>query len=173
MNKKSNRFLVLTRYSDIAPFVEQVVSSADQNKNALGFFAASVFQEFARTEQLHVIAETSSNGAIYAGHLMFKCNRGKASVLQMFVAPTYRRCGAAKILLDNLKSHLTENGLISISARVAEDLTEANTFWEKQNFYVQRVAQGGTARKRTILVRCYELASPQLFASSGLSSANP
>ena len=173
MDKKSDRFSVLRSYPDIAPFVEQVVSSADQNKNALGFFAASVFQEFARSEQLYVVAETSSEEAIYAGHLMFKCNRGKASVLQMFIAPFFRRCGAAKILLDGLKSHLTDHGLISISARVAEDLIDANAFWEKQNFYVQRVAQGGTARKRTILVRCHELASPQLFASSGLSSTNP
>lgn len=173
MNKKSDLFSVLRSYPDIAPFVEQVVSSADQNKNALGFFAASVFQEFARSEQLYVVVETSTEEARYAGHLMFKCSRGKASVLQMFIAPPFRRCGAAKILLDGLKSHLTDHGLISISARVAEDLVDANAFWENQNFYVQRVAQGGTARKRMILVRCHELASPQLFVSSGLSSTNP
>ncbi|MDP3652908.1 MAG: GNAT family N-acetyltransferase [Rhodoferax sp.] len=173
MHKKSNQFLVLKNYQEIAPFVEQVVSSADQNKNSLGFFAASVFQEFARSEQMHVLVEKSFEETRYAGHLMFKCSRGKASVLQMFVAPLFRRCGAAKILLDGLKSHLTDHGLIFISARVAEDLIDANAFWESQSFYVQRVAQGGAVRKRQILVRCHELESPQLFASSGLSSTNP
>lgn len=173
MNKRSGRFLILSSFSDVDPFVEQVVSSADQNKNALGFFAASVFHEFARSEQLHVIVETGTADARYAGHLMFKCSRGKASVLQMFIDPAFRRCGAARMLLDGLKSHLTDHGLISIYARVAEDLTDANEFWENQNFYVQRVAQGGSTRKRVILVRCHELASPQLFPSSGLSSTNP
>jgi GNAT superfamily N-acetyltransferase len=173
MINKLDRFSVLKSYLQVAPFVEQVVIAADQNKNALGFFAASVFQEFARSEQLYVVTETNREKTTYAGHLMFKCSRSKASVLQMFVDPSCRRYGVAKMLLDGLKSHLTEHGFISISARVAEDLTEANAFWGKQDFYVQRVVLGGTARKRTILVRCHELASPQLFVSSGLSSTNP
>lgn len=168
-----DKFSVLSRYPDIAPFIDQVVAAADKNKNALGFFATKVFHEFARSEQLHIATKTNNGGSAYAGHLMFKCSRSKTSVLQMFVAPSCRRYGVAKMLLDGLKLHLTEHGFISISARVAEDLTEANAFWEKQDFYVQRVAQGGATRKRTILVRCHELASPQLFASSGLSSTNP
>jgi len=171
--KKLGKFSILSRYSDIAPFIDQVVTAADKNKNALGFFATSVFNEFARSEQLHVVTETNNEGSTYAGHLMFKCSRSKTSVLQMFVAPSCRRYGVASMLLNGLKSHLTDHGFISISARVAEDLNEANAFWEKQDFYVQRVAPGGTTRKRTILVRCHELASPQLFASSGLSSTNP
>ncbi len=55
--------------------------------------------------------------------------------------------------------------------RVAEDLTDAIAFWSAQNFYQQRVVPGSAARKRRIAVRVFELESPQLFPSSGLSTA--
>lgn len=167
------KFALLTRYQEVAPFLESVTAAADDNKNALGFFAASVFREFALSEQLYVVTETHSGQPVYAGHLLFNCRSPKASVLQIYVPSFYRGRGVATMLLDHLKSALTEHGFISIYARVAEDLVEANAFWEKQDFYVQRVTPGGAARKRTILVRSHELTSPQLFESSGLSSSNP
>jgi len=173
MTTRAGKFTVLSRHPDTAPLLEQVVAAADQNKNALGFWAANVFREFAVSEQLYVAARTSTEGLTYAGHLMFKCGNAKASVLQMYVDPALRRHGVAKLLLDHLKSSLTDAGFISIYARVAEDLGEANSFWAKQGFYVQRVEPGGSSRKRTILVRSHELASPQLFAPSGVSSTNP
>jgi len=168
-----NKFNLLTKYHDVTSFLCSVVESADQNRNALGFYPASVFEEFARSEQLYVIAERRGNKAKYAGHLLFDCRYPKASILQIFVIPSNRGSGVAAMLLDRLKLTLTEKGFISIGARVAEDLEEANTFWERQGFYVQRVTPGGNTRKRTILVRCHELASPQLFPSSSLSQGNP
>lgn len=173
MSKKSTVFAVLTRHRDVSPFIQNVIEAADRNKNALGFFAASVFQEFARSEELYVIVNGVGEQSEYAGHLLFNCRFPKASVLQISVEPQFRGHGAAKTLLDHLKSALTQHGFISIYARVAEDLVGANVFWEREGFYVQRVAPGGNARKRTILVRSHELASSQLFASSGFSSENP
>ena len=163
----------MTGCRDVVPFLDNVIEAADKNKNALGFFAASVFREFALNEQLYVVVKRNGDQLVYAGHLLFSCRSPKASVLQIFVAQVYRGHGAATMLLDQLKSALTEHGFISIYARVAEDLVDANSFWERQGFYVQRVTPGGVSRKRTILVRSHELAAPQLFASSGLSSANP
>lgn len=164
---------MLTRHHDVSQHIDRVIEAADKNKNALGFFAASVFHEFARSDELYVIVSGASEQPEYAGHLLFNCRFPKASVLQMFVEPKFRGHGAAKVLLDHLKSVLTKQGFISIYARVAEDLVGANVFWEREGFYVQRVVPGGSTRKRTILVRCHELASSQLFASSGFSSENP
>lgn len=173
MSQRVDGFALLDRFQDIEPFLDEVIAAADENKNALGFYAASVFREFARSETLYVCAEKRGGNAKYAGHLLFSCRYPKASVLQIFVQADHRGHGVAMQLLLHLKSTLTHKGFISIYARVAEDLVDANLFWERQGFYVQRVAQGGAARKRTILVRSHELVSPQLFASSGFSSANP
>jgi ribosomal protein S18 acetylase RimI-like enzyme/predicted nucleic acid-binding protein len=166
-------FEVLWHYTDVAEFVAQVVSAADQNKNSLGFLPSSVFDEYARKEQLLVIVERVGGASTYAGHVLFDSRHPKAHILQMFVVPSFRRSGLAAQLLDRLKTQLTEHDYISVYARVAEDLGDANAFWQRQGFYVQRVAPGGKARKRTILVRTHELDSPQLFAPSGLSNADP
>ncbi|MCX4163696.1 MULTISPECIES: GNAT family N-acetyltransferase [Paraburkholderia] len=164
---------ILTGYSDVAPFVPTITKAADSEKNALGFFPSSVFEEFARKEQLFVATLRRSDKMTYAGHLLFDARHPKAHVLQMYVAPVFRKQGIASFLLNSLKDHLTEHAFISLYARVAEDLVEANDFWHRQNFYVQRVAPGGVTKKRTILVRSHELDTPQLIAPSGLTAANP
>ncbi|MFM0249395.1 GNAT family N-acetyltransferase [Paraburkholderia sediminicola] len=164
---------ILDRYSDVAPFVDSVNEAADSDKNALGFFPSRVFKDFARKEQLFVAVERHAKGMSYAGHLLFEARHPKGRVRQIFVAPALRKHGIATRLLQHLKKHLTDHAFISMYARVAGDLTQANQFWEEQGFYVQSIVRGGETRNRTIIVRSHELDTPQLFAPSGLSAADP
>lgn len=113
------------------------------------------------------------DGVKFAGHLLFDQRYPRAHVRQMFTHPDYRRSGVARCLINHLRVYLTSVGFTSIYARVAEDLCEANAFWESEQFHVQNVKDGGAVRKRKILVRCHELSSPQLFPPSGISSQNP
>ena len=168
-----DRFRIIEGYERTAAYLDPLRDAADAYRDALGFFAKSVYEEFARGGSLYVLAKKTSGRLSYAGHLLFSCRYPRAHVLQIFVLPEYRRHGKAGDLLRYLKNSLTQQGFISIYARVAEDLAEANTFWEGQQFYVQRVEQGGASRNRKILVRSHELPSPQLFPASGISSANP
>jgi GNAT superfamily N-acetyltransferase len=169
----TTKYEILSRYDDVAPFLKQIVSSADLHRNALGFLPASVFEDFARSEKLLILTDESPLGRRYLGHLLFRTRYPRAQVLQMLTLPEFKRRGLAKMLLNHLRAQLTENGFISIYARVAEDLVESNEFWQKQHFYVQRVVKGGNTRNRQIHVRCHELASPQLFPSSGINEKNP
>lgn len=169
----SNKYEIFGRYDDVVPFLEQVVRAADAHRNALGFFAESVFHDFARRERLLVITERLPSGLRYLGHLLFRPQYPRAHVMQMLTLPEFKRLGLASQLLDHLRAQLTKNGFISIYARVAEDLVDSNKFWHKQGFYVQRVEKGGNTRKRQIHVRCHELASPQLFPASGINAENP
>lgn len=164
---------ILERHREVAAFLPDVVAAADSDKNALGFFPAPVIAEFARKEQLLVAVTAMSSGATYAGHLLYDARLPRATVLQMFVANSFRQRGIATAMLQRLKEHLTERTFASVYASVAEDLIQANAFWQQQGFYVQRIRSGGRTRRRTILVRCHELESPQLFAKSGISAANP
>lgn len=169
----SAQFEILDRSSDVVPFLNQVVHAADAHRNALGFFAASVFEDFAKRDRLFVIVKTYGIEKHYVGHLLFRPQFPRAHVMQMLILQEFRRLGLAAKLANHLKAQLTRQEFISIYARVAEDLVESNEFWHRQGFYVQRIAKGGNARNRQILVRCHELASPQLFPTSGIDANNP
>jgi GNAT superfamily N-acetyltransferase len=168
-----NSFGILGGHKQVATYLMPLCEAADEHRNALGFFAKSVYEEFARGDGLYVLVNRASDKELYAGHLLLSSKYPRASILQIFVLPEHRRHGGASRLVDHVKEILTYQGYISIYARVAEDLIEANRFWERQQFYVQRVERGGSARNRKILVRIHELPSPQLFPTSGINSTNP
>ena len=169
----SKDFEIIDSYEHTLPYLDSVREAGDTYRDALGFLAASVYEEFARRGFLYVLIRKQSDQFIYAGHLLFSCNFPRAHVRQIFTLPEHRRLGLAENLLRHLCNSLTQLGFISLYARVAEDLSEANAFWERKGFYIQRVERGGAARKRSILVRCHELPSPQLFPPSGITSLNP
>lgn len=169
----ADNFKVISGQHTTASFINDVQKAADEHRNSLGFLPKSVYAEFARRGYLYVLVETSPKGYVYAGHLLFDCTFPRAKIVQMFTLQKYRRSGLATKLINHLKEFLTQKSFTSIYARVAEDLLEANAYWDRQQFYVQRIVEGGSTRKRKILVRCHELASPQLFPSSGINADNP
>ncbi|MFA6444245.1 MAG: GNAT family N-acetyltransferase [Sterolibacterium sp.] len=173
MMEKTKRFEILSGHKETTPFLSQVHGAADEHRNALGFLPNGVYEEFARNDNIYVLTERHPEGPCYAGHLMFERRFPRAHVVQMFTLPKYRRSGLASKLIHHLCSSLTQAGFTSIYARVAEDLIDANAFWDRQQFYVQRIVKGGASRNRQILVRCHELASPQLFPTSGINVHNP
>ena len=164
---------VITDPSTVSEFLDAVAQAADSDRDALGFFPRSVYGDYCRKGQLFVARGSGSNGEIYAGHLLFDLRFPKAHVRQIYVPKIYRGRNIGQKLLTAIKSMLTDSQFISIHARVAEDLRDANKFWEAQGFYAQRVEVGGASRNRMIVVRAHELNTPQLFASSGISAADP
>lgn len=172
---KANKGLVQVRMepTTAALFLGDVVCAADSDRDALGFFSRRVYSDYCRKGQLFVATVQTGAEEGYAGHLLFDLRFPKAHIRQIYISKGHRGKQIGKTLLDTLKSQLTEWQFISIHARVAEDLQGANAFWETQRFYAQRVERGGASRNRTIVVRAHELDTPQLFASSGISAADP
>lgn len=174
MPKEEVQTVIFDQYVDVAPFVAEAIEASNGERHALGFLPAQLFTEQARKGNLFIVASVGSGGHLsYAGHLLFDARRSRASVLQVYTKPDSRHSGIARRLLDHLKQHLTELGAISIYAKVAEDLKGANDFWQRNGFYVQSTRPGGKTRNRTILIRCHELSSPQLFERSGITAKNP
>lgn len=170
---KATRFEIVEGFDLTSKWLDEVCEASDSHRNELGFLARSVFAQFARRNDLYVLLSKSGDGEQYAGHLLFDRRFPRAHVRQMFVLAQHRRSGAASLLLDHLRHSLTQSSFISVYARVAEDMTDANKFWQRQRFYVQRSVKGGASKNRQILVRCHELDSPQLFPTSGLTDNNP
>jgi GNAT superfamily N-acetyltransferase len=173
-SRQEAQTLIFETVAEVAPFIDEVVEAANRERLALGFFPISLFKEQARKGNLFVAVRIYEGPKLaYAGHLMFDARRAHASVLQLHVIPELQGHGIAQRLLGRLKAHLEELGFISIHARVAEDLKQANRFWERNGFYVQSIAPGGKTRDRTILIRSHELTSQQLFERSGITGQNP
>lgn len=164
---------VLTEPSTVSAFLDEVAQAADSDRDALGFLPRGVYGDFCRRGLLFVATRSDCSGAVYAGHLLFDLRFPKAHVRQIYVSKTHRGRGIGRKLLNSMKDMLTDGQFISLHARVAEDLREANTFWEAQGFYAQRVEMGGASRNRMIIVRAHELDTPQLFASSGINAVDP
>lgn len=173
MNFEGSSFQVLKRYEQTQPLLDFVRRAGDENKGALGFLPASVYHDFSRKDCLYVLIDGGEEEPQYAGHLIFTLRYPVATVIQMHIEPRYRRQGHAAKLVEYFCEELTKIGFTSVYAGVAEDLTEANRFWDAQKFHVQAVRRGGESRKRKILRRCRELDSPQLFPPSGIGQNNP
>lgn len=170
---KNYRFDVLEGHRAVEEWLDLVRQASDNHRNEFGFVPRAVFDQAARRGNLFVLLAHSEAEVLYAGHLMFDRAFPRAHVRQMFTLPSFRRQGAASVLLDYLRKSLVGDSFISIYARVAEDLIPANAFWQRQQFYVQRSEKGGETRNRQILVRCHELQSPQLFPTSGINEHDP
>ena len=168
-----NQFEIIEGHENTAVYLDQFSDAADTHRRALGFYPSSVYVEFSRNDNLYVLVENCSAGSLYVGHLLFDRRYPRAHVRQMFTSPKYRRLGLASKLIHHLSDSLTGVGFTSIYARVAEDLEDANAFWEQHDFFVQRVDIGRGVRKRRILVRCHELESPQLFPARDIGHHNP
>ena len=173
MTTNSYPYEVLNNFKQTRQYLDDVCNAADVHRDALGFFAKPVYEEFAQKNCLYVLVNTENKEPRYAGHLMFRQRYPSASIVQMFTDPQYRRKRLASHLLDHFKNELTSVGFTSIYARVAEDLYDANAFWTRQQFQIQSITKGGKSRDRQILKRCHELKAPQLFPSSGINNQNP
>lgn len=173
MSFEDENFDILSRCEQTKPYLELVRQAADNNRNSLGFLPVSVYRELARKECLYVLSDRRAGKSEYAGHLLFTQRYPAATVIQMHIEREYRRRGFAARLIRYFCDELTSMGFTSVYASVADDLSEANAFWEVQSFFVQAVKQGGESRRRKIFRRCRELDSPQLFPPSGIGQHNP
>ena len=151
------KLTIVECYEDIAPHVTDIVEASDANRDSLGFFPRSVFDDFARRRGLLVLLIYDASGTRYAGHLLFQRQFPRASILQLYIDAKFRGRGFARILCNRVAETLTSEGFLSIYARVAEDLTAANIRWEGLGFLVQRVVPGGATTGRMIVVRVREL----------------
>jgi GNAT superfamily N-acetyltransferase len=161
------RILVKRRYDELASLIQQVKAHADAARHSLGFLPEQVYQQAALQQKILVAVASRHSGEEYSGHLLFGGTFPHLKVFQIYVAPAYRGRGIATLLIDTLVREAEALGHLSISARVAQDLREANQFWQKNGFFLARSRLGGASTGRTINVRVRELKTPNLFTVLG------
>lgn len=157
------RFTVLSQPADVEEYVEIVRAKADTDKDALGFLPERVYGEAAELGRLFV-AVTSVSQPRYAGHLLFGGVFPAGRIFQIFIDPAFRGSGIGKMLITKLVGLMEAGNYLSLSAKVASDLKEANHFWEKMGFVTVRTKPGGATRGRLINIRSRDLETPSLLS---------
>ena len=147
---------------EVEAYVEAVQASADSERQALGFMPARAYREAAHQGKLWVAVAKTERGEEYAGHLFFGGGFPRLRIFQIVVKGAWRRYGIGSSLLRRLIQEAESWNCMSISARVADDLT-ANAFWSRHSFEIVDTRPGGTTSDRHILVRRRRLNTPTLF----------
>jgi GNAT superfamily N-acetyltransferase/predicted nucleic acid-binding protein len=152
------------RSRDVAQFVDLVTKRADQEREALGFLPRRVYQQAAAQEKLLVAIGSEDGAEAYAGHLIFGGVFPSARIFQLFVEPRFRRQGVGRRLVQALIRKTQVAYYLSLTAKVANDLEDANAFWERMQFSLVRTTAGGISRGRSINIRVRILETPNLIS---------
>jgi ribosomal protein S18 acetylase RimI-like enzyme len=141
------RIQIRSRPDEVRPFVEFARSSADTEKEALGFLPARVYQQSADEHRLCVAVAIDGTTETYAGHALFGGKFPHARIFQLFVSNPFRRLGVGRRLVREVVHRAQTAHYMSVSVKVASDLGAANSFWGRMQFALVNSKRGGTARQ--------------------------
>ena len=147
---------------ELLKLLPQIVTLADSEKNALGFWPEQQLLEAISRNRLRAIA----NGETLEGYLIYSGVYPHAKIQQIATTPAARKQGVAASLIRNLISELERMNFISVKAEIASDLNGALSFYIKQGFEKSHTRPGGKARNREIFVHVRELDTETLFSVS-------
>ena len=153
---------ILSKPDDVSAFIQQAQRAGDSEKEALGFLPERAYKEAADQGKLLIALAQDASGSSYAGHLLHGGVFPQVKIFQIFTVPQFRGNGVGRRLVETIVRSAERLQFMSVSAKVADDLT-ANAFWEHLGFEIVRTKKGGRTTGRTINVRVRELDTPRLF----------
>jgi GNAT superfamily N-acetyltransferase len=161
------RVVVAWKPADIMPFVGIVVHRADALRETFGFLPERAYWDMAEQGKLLVAVGHDDGDQHYLGHLLFDGTFPHGRVLQTHVEPKHRGRKVGKKLVQALVRRAEAAGFLSLRARVASDLRDANAFYDRMGFLQIQKKRGGRTRKREICIRVRELDTPNLLDWAG------
>ena len=161
---------VLVAPEEITSLIPIVYSLADSNRASLGFLPRTAFLQQAFRGRLWVAVSEETGECL--GFLLFGGRYPCLKVFQLLISLKHRRRGIAQNLVNRLVEYGEKNNYLSISARVAADIS-ANRFWEKARFHLVRQVPGGKKSGRNINILVRELNTPSLLKLMNYEAAVP
>ena len=146
--------------SHLITLLPAIVVLADSEKEALGFWPETSLRE--AIDRGRLIALTA-DGEL-AGYIHYSGVFPHAKIQQVASSRAWRRRGVASALIRALIAKLESHGFLSLKAEIAETLAESLAFYRRNGFVQVMSREGGSTRKRAILVHVRELESDNLFA---------
>ena len=155
-----SNLILLKNPNDVLKYLHEIQLASDRNRNELGFWRPNTLRELVLKGRVWVVVNSSAE---YFGHTLFGGGFPVLKIFQLYVQPERRRSGVAGFLIENLRNYGEKIGYLEISARVASDLSIANSTYSAFGFELVRVLDGGTSRNRKINLRVLRLNTPSLF----------
>lgn len=154
---------ILTSRDDVAEFLSDIIEHADAHRREFGFLSHNAYSDWALQEKIHVAVNRSGSGAQYLGHVIFGGSNLQGRIFQAYVDASARGNNVGKLLVESALQQCVKRGYMSVIARVATDLTDANKFWGKVGFVTVKVKEGGASTGRQINIRARDLKVPSLL----------
>lgn len=156
----SSKITILKSFEHVEPYIELARLGADTSRDAFGFLPPKAYRQAAEQGKLFVAIDATGQ---FLGHLMFGGVFPHGKLMQIYTAPMFRKLGVARALIQQLIDYAQKRTFLSLSAKVASDLREANAFYEKMGFQTVRTLRGGKTRNRLLYHRIRDLDTPSLF----------
>ncbi|MEW6493048.1 MAG: GNAT family N-acetyltransferase, partial [Cyanobacteriota bacterium] len=115
---------------DESPHLQTVIELGDAHKKTLGFFPEGAFRRHAALRQIIVAVEPQSR---CIGYLLYRYSSeyNRIAIIHLCVAPSERKKGVAKLLVDYLKQITQDYRGIGLSCRRDYKL---DNFWTNLGF---------------------------------------
>lgn len=143
-----------------SPHLSSVKALWRINSKTLGFFPNGAFQDYARQRNV-LVAVDSKKTCI--GYLLYRCSRGRITIVHLCVDATWRGKGVARKLIGHLKSSTKE--LWGIALRCRRDF-EANKMWPKLGFVAQHDKAGKSRDGMELTSWWLDYGYPTLFSQA-------
>ena len=106
---------ILLRPADVVPFVGLVRSSADRERDALGFLPDAAYENAGSSGRLFVACRQEHGAPRFLGHLLFGGSFPHLRIHQLHVVPEGRKLGVARSLIDSLAAFAEQHGYMDIT----------------------------------------------------------
>ncbi len=127
-----------------SPLLSDVLLLHAASKSTVGAFPKGAFEEAARRKW--ILVAIAADGAV-AGYLVFRVAKNRAAVAHLVTSEKFKGQGAARALMNTLKSETRHLGGISLRCRRDYDLGE---MWSGFGFTVRHTREG-RGRNRALL----------------------
>ena len=148
----------------LTPYKEAIRELADTEKEAVGFLPAAAYDEAINRSRVVAMLDTSFALPELVGFVLFSGVFPHARIQQIVVAQSHRRKGVASALVREVISRHEAGGYLRVTAAVADNLPAAQAFYESNGFGAAVERHGGSARRRTIIVRARDLDNDHLLS---------
>lgn len=159
----ANNFQVVSTTNELRKFLPDIQRLADSETNALGFLPAKAYEDAVYRNQILALVDETNHKSKLAGYILHSGVFPNARIQQIATVKSYRNSEVGSTLIRTLVSDLEKIGFISLRADIANDLSYAKKFYQKNQFYPSRITAGGQSRQRKINVHIRDLDSPTLF----------
>ncbi len=156
----SEREITAQVLSEDGDLLRQVIQCWRENSEMLGFFPEGAFREHAR--QGHILAAVSGDDSV-VGYLAYRIVRSDAIIVHLCVAPTHRKKGVGRLLVEALQTRTQSLDGIRLACRRE---FAAGVFWERLGFVPCAERPGRAKKGSTLTVWRLDYGRPDMFADS-------